>query len=63
MVKTLDANPGPGRPAKDGVPADAQIQIRTTLARKSAYVRAAQPLGLSEWVLAQCDQASGYKPK
>lgn len=51
----------PGQPVKDGQPADHQIQLRVTRARKNAYVRAARPGKLSTWVFEKLDAASGYK--
>lgn len=52
----------PGRPPRDGAAATGHIHIRTTLARKSAYVRAARPLKLAEWVTEQLDRAAKYQP-
>lgn len=52
-----------GQPPKDGVRADAQIQLRTTLARKNAYVKAAKPRKLTEWIFEKLDKESGYQPK
>lgn len=58
----MNQDPQRGRPPKDGQSADAQIQLRTTLARKSAYVRAAKPRKLTEWIFDQLDKASGFRP-
>lgn len=52
----------PGRPPKDGQTASGHIHLRTTLDRKSAYVRAARPRPLAEWMTDVCDQAAQYKP-
>lgn len=52
----------PGRPPVDGVAATGHIHIRTTMARKSAYVHAAKPRKLSEWMQDKLDSAAGYKP-
>lgn len=58
-------NPEPkpilGRPPKHGEPAIGHIHLRTTLDRKSAYVRAAKPKPLAEWMTQVCDKASGYE--
>jgi len=51
-----------GRPPRDGEAAVGHIHIRTTLARKIAYVRAAQPRKLTEWVFEHLDKAAGYTP-
>ena len=51
-----------GRPPKrEADRATSQIQMRTTGARKAAYVRAAHPRKLSEWITEQLDKASGYR--
>ena len=51
-----------GRPPLDGEAAMSWIQLRTTQARKGAYVRAANGRKLSEWVFEHLDKAAGYKP-
>lgn len=51
----------PGRPTNDDVAATGHIHIRTTLARKSAYVRAAKPQKLTEWIFQNLDKAAGYE--
>lgn len=58
-------NPEPqmGRPPVEGVAATGHIHLRTTLARKSAYVKAAKPRKLTEWIFEKLDKASGYEPK
>ena len=53
---------GPGRPPLAGGPADGQIQLRVTMARKNAYVRAAKPRKLTEWIFEHLDKAAGFKP-
>lgn len=52
-----------GRPPVEGVAATGHIHLRTTLARKSAYVKAAKPRKLTEWIFEKLDKASGYEPK
>jgi hypothetical protein len=49
-----------GRPARDGQAADCWIQLRVTMKRKNAYVRAAKPKKLTEWIFEQLDRASGF---
>lgn len=51
-----------GRPTKEGEPATGQIQLRTTMERKNAYVRAAKPRKLTEWIFEHLDKAAGYTP-
>ena len=51
-----------GQPPKDGVPATGQIQLRVTMARKNAYVRAAKPRKLTAWIFEHLDKASKYEP-
>ncbi len=51
-----------GRPPISGETATAQIQLRVTMARKNAYVRAARPRKLTEWIFAHLDRAAGYQP-
>lgn len=36
------------------------IHIRTTRRRKAAYVRAAQPGKLTDWIVVTLDKAAGY---
>jgi hypothetical protein len=50
-----------GRPPRDGEAATGQIQLRVTMARKNAYVRAAKPKKLTEWVVEHLDKAAGYE--
>lgn len=52
--------PKRGRPTRDGSAAVGHIHLRTTLERKGAYVRAARPRKLAEWMTAELDRASGY---
>ena len=52
--------PLPGRPPIDGERATGNIHIRSTLARKNAYVRAAKPKSLAAWATEILDKASGY---
>lgn len=49
----------PGRPPRELEPARGHIHIRTTLARKAAYVRAAKGKPLAEWMTEHCDKAAG----
>jgi hypothetical protein len=39
------------------------IHIRTTMERKSAYVRAAKPRTLVQWITEALDKAAGYNPE
>jgi hypothetical protein len=55
-------NPGPGRPTLGEEPADHQIQLRVTKARKLAYMKAARPGKLTAWCLQHLDHAANYKP-
>jgi hypothetical protein len=50
-----------GRPPRDGEAATGQIQLRVTMARKNAYVRAAKPKKLTEWIVENLDKASSYE--
>lgn len=50
----------PGRPPRDGEAAVGHVHIRTTLSRKSAWVRAARPRTLAEWATAALDRAAKY---
>jgi hypothetical protein len=52
----------PGRPPRASQSATGHIHIRTTLARKAAYVRAAQGKPLAEWMTEHCDAAAAYAP-
>lgn len=51
----------PGRPPRDGEAATGHVHIRTTLHRKSAWVRAAKPLPLAEWATQLLDRAAKYE--
>lgn len=51
---------GPGQPPKDGTAATGHIHLRVTMARKNAYVRAARPGKLTEWIFERLDKAAGY---
>jgi hypothetical protein len=61
-MKTSPELPSRGRPPISGETATGQIQLRCTLARKNAYVRAAKPKKLTAWIFEQLDKASGYEP-
>lgn len=50
----------PGRPPLDGETRTGHIHIRTGMARKRAYVRAAKPQKLTEWIFRHLDKAAGY---
>lgn len=49
-----------GRPPIAGETAKGQIQLRVTMARKNAYVRAAKPRKLTAWIFSILDKAAGY---
>lgn len=51
----------PGRPPRDGEAATGHVHIRTTLHRKSAWVRAAKPLSLARWATLHLDRAAKYE--
>lgn len=53
----------PGRPPSDVTSATAHIHLRVTPERKSAYVRAAKPQSLAEWMTEACDRAAFYEPR
>jgi hypothetical protein len=55
-------HPGGRPPFPPGEAALGHIHLRTTLARKSAYVRAAKPGKLTAWVFSVLDKAAGYTP-
>ena len=57
----LGRRPAAGRPPIAGESATGQIQLRVTLARKNAYVRAAKPRKLTAWIFEKLDKASGYE--
>lgn len=61
-LKTQHLGRGAGRPPKDRVPAAGHIQLRVTMARKNAYVRAAKPAKLTAWIFEHLDKASKYEP-
>jgi len=50
-----------GRPPQDGAAAKGWIQLRVTMTRKNAYVRAAKPRKLTEWIFSILDKAAGYR--
>jgi hypothetical protein len=52
--------PHPGRPTAD--PAIEHIHFRVSSARKAAYLRAAEPAKLSEWMFEHLDREAGYTP-
>lgn len=51
-----------GRPPKEAESATGHIHLRTTMQRKSAYVRAAKPRKLTEWIFEKLDAAASYRP-
>lgn len=59
----MNEQPKLGRPPKSGEAATGHIHIRTTLARKAAYVRAAKGQPLAEWMTENLDRISGYFSK
>lgn len=59
-MNTDENQSGPGRPPIDN-PADHQIQLRVTKARKNAYVKAARPGKLTAWCIQHLDAAANYK--
>jgi hypothetical protein len=54
--------PGPGRPVKREERADAHIILRTTHARKGAWVASSRRRNqtLADWITDHCDRAAGY---
>lgn len=60
-MDNLDNQPKPVRPPISGEAAGGQIQLRVTMARKNAYVRAAKPKKLTAWIFEHLDKAAGYK--
>jgi len=60
MPTTLE--PKRGRPPRESETATGHIHIRTTLERKTAYVRAARGKPLAEWMTEACDKAARYEP-
>ena len=54
--------PQRGRPPIAGEAATGQIQLRTTMDRKNAYVKAAKPKKLTAWIFENLDKAAGYEP-
>lgn len=50
-----------GRPPIAGEMASGQIQLRVTMDRKNAYVRAAKPKKLTAWIFEQLDKAANYE--
>lgn len=52
---------GPGRPPISTEPARSKIQLRVTMARKNAYVKAAKPGKLTAWIFKVLDAACGFK--
>jgi len=59
---TTTTNPKPGRPPRESESAAGHIHIRTTIERKTAYVRAAKGKPLTEWMTEACDRAANYRP-
>jgi hypothetical protein len=58
----LETGNGRGRPPIAGETATGQIQLRTTMTRKNAYVRAAKPKKLTAWIFEHLDKAANYTP-
>ncbi len=61
MMKS-EPNKSAGRPPQDGEAAKGWIQLRVTMARKNAYVRAAKPAKLTAWIFGHLDKAAKYEP-
>ncbi len=57
-----EPNKSAGRPPQDGEAAKGWIQLRVTMARKNAYVRAAKPRKLTAAIFEQLDAWAGYEP-
>jgi hypothetical protein len=63
-MNSSESNSNPvGRPPRDGEAADGHIHLRVTMARKNAYVRAAKPKKLSEWIIEQLDKDAKFNPE
>jgi hypothetical protein len=64
MTNPIDTNlhgRTPGRPPfPDGQAATHHIHLRTSPARKSAYVRAAKPGKLTDWIFKHLDQVARF---
>ena len=56
-------SPKRGQPRREREKAKGWIQLRVTMSRKNAYVRAAKPKTLSNWIFKVLDKASGYEPE
>lgn len=56
-----DGNKNAAKPAGERL--DSILAVRVTRARKGAYVRAARPRRLSDWVTHHLDRAAGFKDK
>lgn len=48
-------------PIEESKRATSQIHLRLTRRRKAAYVRAAQPGTLTNWMFQVCDKAAGFQ--
>jgi len=59
-LSLVSAFVGSGRPTSD--PAIEHIHLRVSSARKAAYLRAAEPGKLSEWIFKHLDKAAEYTP-
>lgn len=58
------SEPKRGRPPlPEGEAATGHIHLRVKMPRKNAYVRAAYPRPLAEWMFSVCDKAAGYSPR
>ena len=58
-MEKLTEPSGRGRPPAEN-PASSWIQIRVTPRRKAAYVRAARPGKLTQWIASALDRAAKY---
>jgi hypothetical protein len=54
---SADKHPG-GRPPIGAAPATGHIHLRTTMKRKTAYVKAAKPGKLTAWIVHNLDAAA-----
>jgi hypothetical protein len=54
--------PKRGRPPREREAAKVWIQLRVTMSRKNAYLRAAKHKNLTKWIFKVLDKASGYEP-
>jgi hypothetical protein len=58
----ISETPKRGRQRRERETAKTWIQLRVTMSRKNAYVRAAKPKNLTKWIFKVLDKASDYEP-